>query len=249
MTTKKTQKDTITRELQAWSVSELIDFMQENNQKEPIHVTEKHGGKMSQMFSISTSPLCNPYCQARYNNNSKKKIPIICAWCFAHRQLERYVNNQPILEYNTTVLKKIIPIDFLPFIAVCNYKNYFRFESFGDLNNVEQVINYFNICKKNQHINFALWTKNYNFIAVAINKYGYKKPANLQIIGSVAKINPSENEKAELLTRYDFINKTFSVYDSDTKANINCGGKKCIECGFCYDKKYKNIKHINELIK
>lgn len=251
MRTKTTQKDTITRELETWSVSDLIDFMQENNQKEPIHITAKHGGKMAEMFSISTSPLCNPFCIARHKNNSKKKIPSICAWCFACKQLERYTNNAPILEYNTTILKKIIPFDFLPFIAICNYKNYFRLEAFGDLNNVEQVINYFNICNKNKHINFALWTKNYNFIAVAIDKYGYKKPGNLQIVGSIARINPSENDKNELLSRYDFIDKTFSVYDKSHNDSdfINCGGKQCINCGYCYDKQFKNIKNINELLK
>ena len=68
-----------------------------------------------------------------------------------------YKNLNACLERNTKILTgRILKEAEIPMINA----SFFRFESFGDLINVTQVINYFHICKKNKHVHFALWTKN-----------------------------------------------------------------------------------------
>lgn len=221
--------------------------MQDNDKKQLIHITNKHSGKMDNMNSLSTSCLENPNCIARVKNNVG-----VCAHCFACAQFKYHTNNQFIFAFNTMILNKIIPVEMLPFITQTNYKMYFRFEAFGDLASVEQVINYFNICEKNKHLHFALWTKNPNYIKVAIEKHGCKKPKNLNIIFSVIELDASNEIKNKAFNKFDFIDKTFSVYTNKSTAAqqtaiINCGEKKCIECGLCYEK--NKIKNINELLK
>lgn len=194
---------------------------------------------MEGMQSISTSCLCNKLCEIRKSNEKT-----ICNKCFADSQLKYHTNNQPIFEYNTKVLtESVIPEMYLPTINAC----YFRFESFGDLNNSNQVKNYFNICKKNPDTNFAIWTKNPWFIAEAI-KDGYEKPSNLNIIFSSLFLNQVNEAVAKY---YSFIDKVFTVYDKEHAENveINCGSRKCMDCKRCYKKHVGEIEYINELLK
>jgi hypothetical protein len=121
---------------------------------------------------------------------------------------------------------------------------YFRFESFGDLNNDIQVINYFRICYKNPKVKFALWTKNPDYIAAAIGQ-GYEKPANLNIVLSSLFINKERKHK------YSFVDKVFTVYDpqhiEQNGIEINCGARNCFSCGLCYEK--NDVSIINEKLK
>ena len=117
-----------------------------------VHYTVNHSGKMEVMQSLSTSCLCNEYCKNRSSNSE-----LVCSHCYAQRQMKRYKNLNACLERNTEILtSRILKEAEIPMINA----SFFRFESFGDLINVTQVINYFNICKRNKHVHFALWTKN-----------------------------------------------------------------------------------------
>lgn len=117
-----------------------------------------------------------------------------------------YKSLNECLESNTEILtKNIIDWDDLPRI----YSLYFRFESFGDLNNEIQLINYFNICRKNPEVKFALWSKNLFIIDKAI-KEGHHKPDNLMIIAS----SPFLNKIADY-SQYEFVDKVFTVYTKD----------------------------------
>ena len=117
-----------------------------------VHYTVNHSGKMEGMQSLSTSCLCNEYCKNRSSNSE-----LVCSHCYAQRQMKRYKNLNACLERNTEILtSRILKEAEIPMINA----SFFRFESFGDLINVTQVINYFNICKRNKHVHFALWTKN-----------------------------------------------------------------------------------------
>lgn len=117
-----------------------------------VHYTVKHSGKMEGMQSLSTSCLCNKYCKNRSINSD-----LVCSHCYAQRQMKMYKNLNACLERNTKILTgRILKEVEIPMINA----SFFRFESFGDLINVTQVINYFHICKKNKHVHFALWTKN-----------------------------------------------------------------------------------------
>lgn len=191
---------------------------------------------MEGMASLSTSCTCNLYCKQKSNNKL-----LICSHCYAERQMKIYQNLERCLVKNTEILtSRILDKSELPIINFL----YFRFESFGDLININQVVNYFNICKKNPKVHFALWTKNPFIIDDAINK-GVAKPRNLQIVYSSPMINIVNDPG------YDFIDKIFTVYDKkyikENNININCGAEKCLSCGKCYNK--SKIRYINEILK
>ena len=125
-------------------------------------------------------------------------------------------------------------------IPVINYNKWplCRLEAFGDLMTIIQVYNYFLICRMNSKVQFALWTKNPEFIAKAMQEYRITKPENLVIVYSSSKLNTPEND---VLEKYDFIDKAFTVYDTEGIAadhvKINCGARDCKKCGRCYSKR------------
>lgn len=201
-----------------------------------LHFTVNHSGKMSGMVSLSTSVTTNERCA----KNAQIKGSI-CEKCFAATQMKRYTSmEKPMVKNQQILTSEILPIEKLPTIN----NIYFRFESFGDLNNATQVINYFRICYKNPKVKFALWTKNPDYIADAIDQ-GYTKPENLNIVLSSLFINK------ERKNTFDFIDKVFTVYDpkhiEENGTEINCGAKNCFTCGLCYEK--NGISVINEKLK
>ena len=206
-----------------------------------VYVSDNMSGKMSGFPSISTSVALNPICQARAKNPDS-----ICHHCFAMSTVARYTALGVHLAENTTVLcKDILPLELLPKFSFA--VNMCRFESFGDLNNITQVINYFNIAKVNAHVHFALWTKNPKLVALAIEQ-GNAKPENLNIIYSSPMLNTCADD---IFTRYPFIDKVFTVYDKQTIARenitINCGARACASCGLCYFDKV--VKIVREQLK
>jgi hypothetical protein len=191
---------------------------------------------MAGMASISTSVTTN----ARCAKNAQIKGSI-CELCYAAKQMKFYPSmEKPMVENQRILTSEILPAEKLPRIN----NIYFRFESFGDLNNATQVKNYFNICYKNPRVKFALWTKNPDYIAAAIRD-GYEKPENLNIVLSSLFVNQQRK------TRYPFIDKVFTVYDPDhieqNGIEINCGAKNCFSCGLCYEK--NGVSVINEKLK
>ena len=196
-----------------------------------INVCINHTGKMAGMYSISTSCTLNKYCIERTKNKDS-----ICSNCFAQSMFRNswYKLTMRRCEENTRILtESVLPLEDLPIINAFA----FRFESFGDLNNTTQVINYFNICNINPRVTFAIWTKNPFIIANAIRD-GHKKPSNLIVIYS----SPLKN-KAVSLTKiqsvFPFVDKIFTVWktENDAKENgvkINCGARACLKCLRCY---------------
>lgn len=206
-----------------------------------LNVTIDHGGKMSGMQSLSTSPNKNKQC------NKNCLIPgSICEKCFSKKQLECYTNQDLSLMKNYDILTgSILSVEDLPIINAL----YFRFEAFGDLANTNQVINYFNIAKNNPDVRFTIWTKNPQIMKKAIDQ-GHEKPVNLTVIYSSLFVNKSV--KIEVLKKkYDFIDKIFTVYDQKTidqeNININCGARSCMKCLKCYRK--NDLIYINEKLK
>lgn len=213
-----------------------------NNLYSGLHFTTNHTGKMQGMYSLSTSVLQNKNCRERAKN------PLtICSKCYASKMMHMYKDLEKNLANNTKILtSEIIPAEKLPYINAHS----FRFEAFGDLNNAIQVINYFNICRKNPACNFAIWTKN-PFIIMNAIRDGYKKPANLIIIYSSPFIDTKVTLE-EIQKHFPFVDKVFTVYSSEetaaaNNAIINCGTRKCIECLNCYRKTGNN--EISELLK
>lgn len=206
-----------------------------------ITFSEKMTGKMSGMIAITTSCIDNPICRERAKNPDS-----ICSKCYA----ERYLNIRPSVrkcyERNYNALTAdIIPVKDWP---VLNARAA-RIESFGDLANWIQAANYINLATANPGTVFGWWTKNPGYIATAIKK-GYKIPKNAIIIYGNPYVDrfPSDSD---ILSRWPFVNKVFSVFSKDfadrENVTINCGSRNCLTCGRCYSK--RTGFHVNEILK
>lgn len=200
-------------------------------QKYGIEFTTKHTGKMTGMVSLSTSCELNARCLER-----SKIEGSVCKKCFAFTQFKRQTNNRPKFERNTKALTtQDIKAEDVPMLNAFML----RFEAFGDLNNEQQIKNYFTIAKKNKATKCALWTKNPDIIAKAIDA-GNKKPNNLVIVYSSPMLN-KEIPLEKIQEKYPFVDKTFTVYTKDYLKDkpddfVNCGQKQCLQCGVCYKK-------------
>ena len=209
----------------------------DKSQPSGLHFTLNHTGKMNGIHSLSTSCKGNAQCQ----KNAQIKGSI-CEHCFSFAMMKRYTNLDSCMERNAEILRAgILPADQIPTTTGV----IFRFESFGDLANWIQAANYIQIATRNPQTRFALYTKNPRFIAEAIAK-GYEKPANLVIVFSSLFLN------AQARAPYPFIDKVFTVYDSEEKApnGINCGARSCFTCQRCYRaSKPGEVEQIAELLK
>lgn len=206
----------------------------------PVIVSDNMSGKMAGIPSISTSVLENPICQKR-----REQKDSICSKCFAASTAARYSSLAKNLKSNLELLTgEILPPDVLPrFIP--ELANIVRFESFGDLANVTQAINYLNIARVNPGVRFALWTKNITFLAKAVETVG--KPDNIRIIYSAPIMNQAIGVE-KMQRAFPVIDAVFTVYDkkhvAENNVDINCGAKSCITCRNCYDRPefYNDIK-------
>lgn len=199
-------------------------------------MTVKHTKKMESMVSFSTSNLVNTFCE-----KMKAIEGSICKRCFANNQLKMQPATAKKLAGNDWIKYDIIKKKDVPFINSA----YFRFEAFGELNTMQQLLNYMEIAKYNKHCNFTLFTKR----ADLLRSFEGKKPTNFLIMLS----SPMIDKQVEVDDKLDkLINGVFTVYSKkgveDKGVKINCGSKKCIECLLCY-KKSRKIRVINELLK
>lgn len=200
-----------------------------------ITIHDKNG-KMEGFRSVSTSVWLNRYCRLRAEDPKS-----VCHKCYAKAQLNRKASLDRHCEDNTEILTShVLPDDAFPILN----DRYFRLESFGDLNNDIQFINYIKFARRNPETTFALWTKNFGIVDRVL-KY-MDKPENLIIVASSLELN-----KPIDVSRWDWVDKVFTVYDEDYvqehKVHINCGKKKCIECKLCYT--HNPIREINEILK
>ena len=230
-----------------------------------LHFTTKHTGKMAGMYSVSTSCKCNKHCIERIKkayetlgidpgnkaavkkylkNNPLSEIISICLLCFSDAQQDYMASMQKPLIHNHEILKNgIIHNDWIPVINAL----YFRIESFGDFDNLNQVINVYNICRKNPLVQFTGWTKNLVYFYNA-DKAGINKPANFKLVFSSQFIN-----KVAMVPESckHLVNLVFTVYTKEYSEKygikINCGARSCITCLKCYTG--ENIHYINELLK
>lgn len=196
-----------------------------------------HTGKMSHIPSISTSCATNPYCIKRMENKES-----VCSHCYANTYMKMRKSLKAHLEENAEKLtKQIIPAEYLPVTNTILY----RFESFGDLHNDIQLINYLNICRKNPQTKFALWTKNTWILKNVFINQNISKPDNLSIIVSSIKLNKPTKHDAE------YVDHIFTVYDKnyikDHNVLINCGSRDCFTCNLCYTT--NTTFHISEQLK
>lgn len=175
---------------------------------------------------------------------------LVCAFCFADNTLEMRPSVAKALTRNTELLTtKILDLNEIPFIN----RLFFRFESFGDLHNTIQAINYINIARKNPNCTFAWWTKRPAIIEQAMKELEITElPANIICIFSSYYLN---RINTEIHKRFDFINIVFTVFDKwylieHPEIEITCGKRQCMNCFQCYTKPEKGtVIYINELVK
>ena len=117
-----------------------------------LYICTNHTGKMKGMNSLSTSPVKNPICMER-----AKDIRSICHECYSMAMNAAYSALAALLEKNTDILTKhIIPVEYWPMVNTL----FFRLESFGDVQNKNQALNYIELVKAFPRVHFAAWTKN-----------------------------------------------------------------------------------------
>ena len=210
------------------------------------HIVFDHDAKMHGVISLSTYVGNNIYCLARCNNCTNA----ICKYCYANSLTkQRYYLKMKLIRIMAIFTNIELSKSDIPVIDNTIYP-YFRFESFGDINNKLQFKNYNLFAAVNPGVNFTIWTKNPGIIQQCINA-GLQLSNNLIIGLSSLYLNTPEIKKAK---KYPFIRFLFTVYDDDYIAahniNINCGAKHCISCGICYKylHEYKNggLYIINE---
>lgn len=224
------------------SIKEKYERMAET-EKVLYLICWNHSGKMKNMLSLSTSVASNGNC--RKNQQIEGSI---CQHCYAESLVNQRKTLKEKLELATDFLTShIIEWEDIPYINAL----LFRFEAFGDLNNEIQVVNYFNIARKNSGTTFALWTKYPIAIKRAMDSYGIEKPANLIIIVS----SPFCNYELKLETvqrNFPFVDKVFTVYEKEyIKENgveINCGARHCFTCRKCYSKG-NGVQYLREIKK
>lgn len=215
------------------------------NTNEYLNVT-KHGGKMEGIPSISTNKYTNENCQKLMNSTNQN---LICKSCFVDKVARMYKDVEIALQHNSDILtKRILTKEEIKEFSKAFINNIIvRFESFGDLNNEIQLINYNNIAKACKYTKFALWTKHFSIVREYLKK-GNKLASNITLVLSSPFLDRELNKQfVDAFKKYHKRTITFTVTKDKNNPNINCGGRKCLTCRNCYDS--KNPKDVIELIK
>jgi hypothetical protein len=201
-----------------------------------VHVTKAaKDGKLKEINSVNVSTIHNEFCKSMKQQND-----LSCSSCYAWRYESMRPTLSAKLQFNADLLSQSL-LDFqLPRFNA----RFVRFNSFGELVNVQHFINLIRICELNPHTNFTLWTKRLDIINKAFDCNIVTRPNNLKLIYSSVNLN----KKVDLPRHFD---KVFTVYSRDyakeNATNINCGALKCIDCLTCYTE--NSVQYMNELKK
>lgn len=214
------------------------------NPEDYITITE-HQGKMSLIPSISTNKKLNEHCQRM---SCSDNCDCICRYCYADNVMAMYPRLETSLTNNTAILTRELTFPEIKEIAKFFLNTAIaRFESFGDLNNETQLINYIRIARQAKHTKFALFTKQYGIVRKYFES-GKRFPDNVTLILSSPYIDHVLTESlVEVFKQYHRRVITFTVTRDKTNPGINCGKRKCVECRNCYDA--KNPRNVIEYIK
>lgn len=119
--------------------------------------TEKRHSKLDGIASLSMSCMDNSYCLARIASGDS-----VCAHCYSATQQKTQLALQDRNTINGIILRNIdIPSEmWREFFPETGLTNFFRIESFGDVQNTTQSLNYINFINAFQGINFTVWSKN-----------------------------------------------------------------------------------------
>lgn len=200
-----------------------------------LHVT-MHAGKLEGIQSVSTLSVCNPFCLARMADNDS-----VCSHCYVQSHAYK-TSLMAHLIANYIRLQKDLPNDALPIIT----SRYGRIESFGDTASVTQSHNYNRLIEKNSDVKFAIFSKNHDIWAKVFDMFG--KPNNACFVLSSDRTNVIADIPKHIAKYVDYV---FTVFDFDYATthniHINCGFRKCVQCGHCYNR--GGTVYVNEILK
>ena len=196
------------------------------------HLTMEMYGKME--FFGSFNALNDNFCK-----KMRKIKGSICQNCYSEKFMKfRPMAKNKFAKNSEVISKELLVINDFPRINMI----YFRFNAFGELINSIHFLNLCTFAKANPKVTFVLWTKRMKIVDMNIKE----KPDNMIIIYSSLKMNIINVKKPKNA------DKVFTVYTEEFakehNININCGGKKCINCLNCYVDD-NGIIFINELIR
>ena len=203
--------------------------------KTKVWVTN-HGGKMENIRSISTNPLSNQFCQNMHDCGDDR---IICSKCYATALVGFRLTLQKHMEANSEVLsERVMTMEELP-----SYDDEFmRFHSFGELINMNHVINIFNICYKNPLTQHTIYSKR----CWMLEQMAHLKPSNLKIIESNPVINSVYEVPKSPIADSVFNVVTPKYLDMHPEYKATCK-MACNSCRLCYTK--NKLKFIVEMLK
>lgn len=188
--------------------------------------TKGRKSKLDGINSLSTACLDNAFCLERIANKDS-----ICAHCYSATQQKQQLALQDRNTINGIILRNIIiPMKYWKkYFDPTDLSKYFRIESFGDVQNKIQAINYINFMLAFPRVHFAAWTKNPGIWHFAFIET--EKPKNLSFVISSLKLNVPQ---LHTMKTFSWINHVFTVYDENTikaeNISINCGGRRCMDC-------------------
>lgn len=206
-----------------------------------LHFTTEHTAKMAGMISISTVSGLNIRCE----KNARIKGSI-CEKCFSRAMEKRGMAGKDGQILTMAMLTLCdIPSELMPIMNAI----FARIEAFGDIENVQQVKNYVKLINENPYTRFGWWTKNPDIINEYYSEYNHM-PGNVQIIYSSLMMNKAVNMET-IKAMYPFIDKIFTVYESETMAiecgkTVNCGKLHCLTCHKCY---VEGVTELTEILK
>ena len=195
-----------------------------------MRISTQHG-KTEGLQAVNTSPLDNHFCTRLACNPDT-----ICAKCYAARLCAFRKGARTAFAANGELLTLPLTVGYLEQQAkrFDPASGFVRYNAFGELLDARHALNLFIMAGFRPDLQFALWTKRPRLVK------GLIKPRNLQLIYS----EPLVNGRPILPSGFD---KTFTVHDRKSDAEINCGQKKCKDCRWCYDG--TGPVHINERVK
>lgn len=209
--------------------------------------TERKGFKSKMHLMTSVMMDFNEVCWKRSAKNGCSH-KVVCRHCYARQQAGRCVWLFKKMKNNSEVMRGIEPVE-IQTINGC-----LRYNSFGDFQDVEQVVGMLRHAEVNGHLNKAVWTKQVRLFREGIKTSGIDlKQKNFNAIWSVSLINSS---------RYlipEGFNKSFYVFGDEEELDrgkkeaeeagfkvVVCG-LNCNECRHCYEDKGKSL--VFELLK
>lgn len=233
------QKDKITR----FERMELIHYIWIVHH----HSTTDHNSKLDGLDSISTNTLHNDFC-----NQCRRDPAFICSKCYAGRDLKCYKATSDHNLINAAILQNIL-FTRHELVAVNVTAANARIESFGEVENVTQARNYTRLIRATPQTRWGIWTKRPGIWAEAFEAEG-GKPRNCTFILSSPRIDTPAEPAPSIA---DLVDHTFTVYSRasvDAGTEINCGGRRCLDCikarkGCYYRTNSRNPYEIREMIK